>query len=1238
MKFSFNVSFHKTSLNVFLLLFVIVFFVRCTTYQSKMGSSATSFYNNQSLDTTSIVYSVFLTGNAGNSLNDQATPTLQNFKKRLDNASKNSSVLFLGDNIYPLDGFGQNRQKAEEKISKQLDLTPSFDGKVFFIPGDYDWKNGIPGLITQEQFIANYKKKKSQLLPKDACGMEVVSLSDAVELIVVDSQWFMEDWDTQPEINKGCAIKTREQFLEVLDKHLLENQEKTVLLAMHHPLMSNGIYGGQYSVKQQLYPFENNIPLPIAGSFVNLFRKASGYDTNDLQNIRYKEMTNQVKTVLQKYNHVVVVSGHEQNLQYLNIEGIQQIISGAGAYRTPARAINPKDFSFGGYGYAVFDVFKNGASTVSFYTTINRKEVLLFKQKTREPDVSYQTKTYPKEAETEVRKSIFDRPISSNGLFYEFLWGKHYKKYYQKTISIKTASLDTLYGGLKPIGLDKVNTNSSLLLSDKKGKEFIMTPIEKDASTFFKSIAYQNQPFASQSKNDVSEEFLRDYFTTIHPYTPLVIPSLSKAIGLRATEPKLFYFPKQNRLEQYNADFGNAFYYLTEQPLTTFKNNTTFGKATAVISTEELLKRIRLDKNQVVDTENYIRARLFDMLVGDWDRDASNWQWAAYEEHGKTIYRPIASQRDQAFAKYDGAFLGLLKSIPAMGQMHSYGYSLSNVKSFNQQAYALDLALLPDTSEENWVKQANFMQEQLSNDVINAAFLKMPYELQDETTSKLKLHFRNRLKKLNETSRSYHKLLEKKAIVVGTQKNDVIVITRLSKGRTVVVVYNGMKTPKNIVFEKTFYKKNTNEIWLFGLEGNDEFSVEGNEKKNIRLRLIGGLNQDSYVIENGKNIKVHDFLSNSKTLTVDKKTSVLLSSNYETNTYNYKKPKFNSFSAVPLAGYNPDDGLRLGARFNFIQNGFLGNPYTQNHLLTANYYFATSGYDVAYAGNVKKIWDNFDLIVDASATSANFAQNFFGYGNETDYDKDEFGLDYNRVKIASLKLSPGLVWLKSNGSSIIGRVNLESFQVDDTSNRFISESGLDSRIFEVQNFAGVGLEYHFKNYDNGFIPTLGFGFQAIGRWTANVSDLTRQVPIAETAVNFVYQLDPKADWVLETSVKGKMLFSDNYEFYQAATLGGDSDLRGFRDNRFTGKSALYQGSDLRYRIGQIKNPFAPIEYGAFLGFDYGRVWLPSESSSQWHQSTGFGLWLTSSNVVAAKVSYFNSSDGGRIAFGMKFNF
>jgi hypothetical protein len=40
---------------------------------------------------------------------------------------------------------------------------------------------------------------------------------------------------------------------------------------------------------------------------------------------------------------VIVVSGHDHNLQFIDKDNIKQIISGAGSKST-ARAINPNDF------------------------------------------------------------------------------------------------------------------------------------------------------------------------------------------------------------------------------------------------------------------------------------------------------------------------------------------------------------------------------------------------------------------------------------------------------------------------------------------------------------------------------------------------------------------------------------------------------------------------------------------------------------------------------------------------------------------------------------------------------------------------------------------------------------------------------------------------------------------------------------------------------------------------------
>jgi outer membrane protein assembly factor BamA len=221
---------------------------------------------------------------------------------------------------------------------------------------------------------------------------------------------------------------------------------------------------------------------------------------------------------------------------------------------------------------------------------------------------------------------------------------------------------------------------------------------------------------------------------------------------------------------------------------------------------------------------------------------------------------------------------------------------------------------------------------------------------------------------------------------------------------------------------------------------------------------------------------------------------------------------------------------------------------------------------------------------------------------------------------------------------LTARLNFESYEVEDTPNRYISDNIVNPSVFERQSFAGIGAAYDFKNYDNFLVPTLGLGFHFSGYWNTNISDFAQNVPMVQSQLNLVYKLIPSAQCVFETTLRTKSLFGTTYEFYQAASVGGDYDLRGFRENRFTGRTAFTQTSDIRYSIGQIKNPFAPVTYGAFVGFDYGRVWIPTETSDVWHTSTGIGIWFTSSNFIASKVSYFHSEDGGRIAFGMKFNF
>lgn len=72
--------------------------------------------------------------------------------------------------------------------------------------------------------------------------------------------------------------------------------------------------------------------------------------------------------------------------------------------------------------------------------------------------------------------------------------------------------------------------------------------------------------------------------------------------------------------------------------------------------------------------------------------------------------------------------------------------------------------------------------------------------------------------------------------------------------------------------------------------------------------------------------------------------------------------------------------------------------------------------------------------------------------------------------------------------------------------------------------------------------------------------------------------------------------------------------------------------------GEPENPFTPLKYGVFVGFDYGRAWFPGEQSKRWLTSYGGDIWLTLINKITTKYSCFGSTDSFRFMFELGLGF
>ncbi len=1209
----------------------------CATFKPQYSdeNNAENFPNDKT-----ITHTFYFIGDAGNSPADSETNALKFLKSELDNAPKKSIVLFLGDNIYPKGLPGkdeQGRNFAEHQLNVQMDAVKDFKGKAIFIPGNHDWySDGLKGLKRQEKYIEEALGKHT-FLPENGCPIEKVNISDDVVLIIVDSEWYLTNWNNNPNINYDCEIKTRTKFFEELESEIKKAHGKTTLIAIHHPMFTNGSHGGQYSFKSHMLPF------PVLGTLKNVIRKTSGLTTVDIQNKRYNEFRKRIITLSQQNDKTIFVSGHDHNLQYIVQDNLPQIISGSGSKLSATRNVGKGQFSYATPGLVRLDVFEDGSSFVRFYSADDQKVVfetqVLSEDKNTESITQYAA-SFPKE----VKASIYTDAETTKGKLYKKLWGDRYRKYFSTKVTAETVNLDTLFGGVIPVRKGGGHQSKSLRLVDKQGREYVMRALRKSAVQYLQAVAFKDQYVEGQFNDTYTEGLLMDVFTGAHPYAPFAIGSLSDAVGIYHTNPKLYYVPKQQALRQYNDAFGDELYMIEERADSGHGDVASFGFSNTLISTDDLLKKLNKDESIVLDESAYIRARLFDMLIGDWDRHEDQWRWAEFKDHGKTIYRPVPRDRDQAFSiMADGALLNFATTaVPALRLMQSYDSDIKSVKWFNLEPYPLDVALINQSDKAVWDSQVDYIVKNLTDEVIDKAFLKFPAEVSDETLKTIKQKLIARRANLNKISNAYYKHINTYAIIKGTNKDDWFEMERLPNGNTKVTAYRIKKGEKADVFHERIYNsKDTKEIWIYGLDDDDVFKISGDGDRLIKIRLIGGPNKDSYNIENGKQVKIYDYKS-KKNEFITNKGAQKITDDYETNVYDYKKIKNSSNQFIPTFGANPDDGFKVGIVNTYNNYGFERNPFSSQHVFNASYYFATNGFELGYKGEFANVLGKMNLATEVKYTSPNYAMNFFGYGNETpnpeadDNDGLDIDMDYNRVKIRVFKIAPSLIWKGPMGASFKLGVSYETNEIEETQGRFINQF-IGDNVDVSNSFIGGDVTYSYENYDNKAFPTLGMKTSLQVGYKSNI-DNSNEFSYIIPQFGFDYKLVPNGQLVFATNLLGHINFGDGFEFYQAASIGAENGLRGYRNQRFTGKNAFVQSTDLRFNIQKIKTGLLPLNIGFYGGFDYGRVWLDDDNSRRWNTSIGGGIFANAANMMTLNLSAFHSNDGLRLAFKMGLGF
>ncbi|HTM93941.1 MAG TPA: hypothetical protein VL095_16080, partial [Flavisolibacter sp.] len=550
-----------------------------------------------------------------------------------------------------------------------------------------------------------------------------------------------------------------------------------------------------------------------------------------------------------------------------------------------------------------------------------------------------------------------------------------------------------------------------------------------------------------------------------------------------------------------------------------------FGYSEDVKGTEKMYEKIRSENDHRVDQKAFVRARLFDMFMGDWGRHDDQWRWAEFDSADYKIYKPIPRDRDQAYTQFDGFLLKKISGIEELETLQTFEGRIKNVKKYNFPARYIDRQLTNEVPKQTWIDIAKELQQKLTDNIIELSVKQMPDEMFRISGNDIIRKLKSRRDLLDKYAEKYYRFINKEVEVVGTTENEYFEIKKLNDKETQINLFDLNKEgepKKNPFYSRTFTSDETHEVRLYGLGGNDIYKIDGSDN-GTKIRIIGGPDKDSLVNESRTRVRYYDTPGNFFSGNVRKH----LSNDSSINEYNYKAFKYNVGHTIKLPFYTNTRGIHVMGGYTYTRQGWRKEPFSWSQTLRFVYSFTNKSFGGDYTGIFNQVIGKWNILLNASYDQV-LKNYFFGLGNESPYTKK---IDYYTLHTSDGNGSIGLnrIFAKHNSITISGFY--QSIKVEDETNHLPIETLFpnDGTVFERKNFAGGAISYAYYNVNDDVVPTKGFGFSLNGSHTKNLTHTDRAFQRYWTTLGFYL---PLSKTISIASRNGLYTVEGEPEFYQ----------------------------------------------------------------------------------------------------------
>ncbi|MEX0907437.1 MAG: hypothetical protein WD054_03825, partial [Gemmatimonadota bacterium] len=549
--------------------------------------------------------------------------------------------------------------------------------------------------------------------------------------------------------------------------------------------------------------------------------------------------------------------------------------------------------------------------------------------------------------------------------------GDNWRELWTTPLRVPTLDLGSFAGGLTPERQGGGNQSVTLHMIDASGVGWVFRSVDK-----FPAQALP-EAFAGTPVGDI----IADQVSALHPTGSLLMPRLLEALGILHVQPTLYVMPDDPRLGEFRETFAGMLGGLEEKPQEGPDDTPGFAGSTKVKGTENFLEDLEDSPQFQVDEAEFLRARLVDLIVGDTDRGADQWDWVRFGEEGDYIYHPLPRDRDWAFMKATGPIARLSTSI--YPKIAKFSGEFSSLSTYTYGSHVLDRRLMTRLTRSDVIAAADSAQRALSDRVLAEAVADMPPEFPSEAAAVIRSGLTERRDNLDAFALEFYDWLASEVDVRGTDEDDRADIERRPDGSLRVRLSGSVGT----YYDRLFVPEETNEVRIHLHGGDDRATVAGSGPGSILVRVIGG-GGDDVIEDRTGTARLYDGRGDNMFVTeqgsrVDTKEWEPPEAPEGLRMGRHWAPDWGGERSLlkPAIDYN-EAGVIAGAGPSFTRYGFRRLPYRWKGDARALYSIGSGGFGVRADFDYRFLNSRRAFTIDAEATQFDVFR-FYGFGNDT---------------------------------------------------------------------------------------------------------------------------------------------------------------------------------------------------------------------------------------------------------------